>query len=63
MATALELGREGWKPCIEAAWRRQPPHTTEDESSVRDALVGRAREVATVLKGRFGARRVGLQRT
>ena len=60
MATALELSREGWKPYIDAARRRQTPHPTEDESSVRDELVGRAREVATVLKGRFGARRVVL---
>ncbi len=60
MATALELSREGWKPYIEAARRRQIPHPTEDESSVRDELVGRAREVATVLKRRFRARRVVL---
>ena len=60
MATALELSREGWKPYIDAARRRRTPHPTEDESSVRDELVGRARMVATVLKGRFRARRVVL---
>jgi len=60
MATALELRREGWKPYIDAARRRQTPHRIEEESSVRDELLGRTREVATVLKGRFGARRVVL---
>ena len=60
MATALELSRDGWKPYIDAARRRQSPHPTEDESGLRDELVGRAREVATVLKGDFGARRVVL---
>ena len=45
---------------MDAARRRQTPHWIEEESGVRDELLGRTREVATVLKGQFGARRVVL---
>jgi len=61
MPTALELTREGWKSYIEAAWRRPAPAgLTPVEQHERERLLGRIREAATVLKSRFGARRVVL---
>jgi len=60
--TALDLGREGWKPFLEAARRRRalasPAFSVETPD--RDRLLARLREVAAALKTRFGARRVVL---
>jgi predicted nucleotidyltransferase len=59
MPTALELTREEWRPYLEAARRRPPrPQLTPAEQDEREQLLNRIREVATVLKNRFGARRV-----
>ena len=61
MPTALELGREGWKPYLEAARRRPaPPELPPAEQQERKQLLSRIREAAAVLKTRFGARRVVL---
>ena len=61
MPTALELRREGWKRYLEAA-RRQPtsPELTPSEQREREHLLNRIREAASVVKTRFGARRVVL---
>ncbi|MEW5958069.1 MAG: nucleotidyltransferase domain-containing protein [Chloroflexota bacterium] len=59
MPTALELTREEWQPYLEAARRRPPPPPlTSAERNEREQLLNRIREVAAVLKARFGARRV-----
>ena len=61
MATALELGREGWKRYIEAHRRRSPlPELTPAQRRERERLLSRVREAAGMLKTRFGARRVVL---
>jgi len=61
MATALELGREGWKRYIEAHQRRSPlPGLTPAQRRERERLLSRVRKAAAVLKTRFGARRVVL---
>jgi predicted nucleotidyltransferase len=61
MPTALELRREGWQRYLEAAQRRPgPPTVTAAEHNERQALIRRIREVASVLKTRFGVRRVVL---
>lgn len=61
MSTALELGREGWKPYLEAARRRpDPPELTPTEQQEREQLLVHIREAAAALKTRFGARRVVL---
>ncbi len=61
MATALELGREGWKHYVEAGRRRPPPpELTSAERRERERLLSRVQEAAAVLKTRFGARRVML---
>jgi predicted nucleotidyltransferase len=61
MPTALELTREGWKPYLEAARRRPaPPGLTSDERRERERVLDRIREAASVVKTRFGARRVVL---
>jgi predicted nucleotidyltransferase len=61
MPTALELTREGWKTYLEAARHRQvSPRMTDIERRAREKLLDRVREAATVLKTRFGARRVVL---
>ena len=61
MATALELSRAGWEPYIEAARSRQMrPRPAPDDSRLREQLLSRVHRVATVLKERFGARRVVL---
>jgi len=59
MPTALQLSREGWKPYLEAARRRPAaaPVTEVDEQQ-RRWLLDRARQVADLLKRRFGAQRV-----
>lgn len=58
MATALELTRAGWESYL-AGVRRQPaPELTPAEAEARERLLGRARQAAAAIKGRFGARRV-----
>ena len=59
MPTALDLTREEWKSYLEAARRRPAPAgLTPAEQHERERLLDRIREAATVLKTRFGARRV-----
>jgi predicted nucleotidyltransferase len=59
MATALQLSRDGWKSYLDAARRRPtPPPLDLGEGGDRDDLLARVREVAAVLRTRFGARRV-----
>ena len=61
MPTALKLGREGWKPYLEAARSRPaPPELTPTQRREREQLLDRIREAAAELKARFGARRVVL---
>jgi len=61
MATALELSREGWKGYIEAARHRsKPSDLSPAEQKTREELLGKAREAASLLKTRFGAKRVVL---
>jgi predicted nucleotidyltransferase len=60
MATALELGPEGWKPYIEAMRSRPEPVPTPEEIAERDRLIEKAREAAAMLKQRYGATRVWL---
>jgi predicted nucleotidyltransferase len=61
MPTALELTRDGWKPYLEAARRRKVwPALASAERRERKRLIDRIRELAAVLKTRFGARRVVL---
>lgn len=61
MATALELGREGWKRYVEASRRRSPPPAlTPAERRERERLLSQVREAAAMLKTRFGTRRVVL---
>ena len=59
MPTALELGRDGWRPFI-AALSRRAAHSgpTHSERSKRLRLLKRIRNAAAVLKAEFGARRV-----
>ncbi len=59
MATALELIPKGWRYYIEAAARRPaPPELTQEQEQEREQIVARLREVAAMLKSRFGVRRV-----
>lgn len=59
MPTALELGRAGWQPYIEAARQQQSIRPlTRAEQEVYRQLLDRIREAATALKDRFKARRV-----
>ena len=61
MPTALELTREGWKSYLEAARRRPAlPEMAPAERRAREQLLDRVREAASMLKTRFGARRVVL---
>ncbi len=61
MATALQLARDEWKPYLDAARRRPPPPPLDlGGEGERDDLLARVCEVATVLRTRFGARRVVL---
>ncbi len=61
MATALQLARDGWKSYLDAARRRPPPPALDGGGGGdRDELLARVREVAAVLRTRFGARRVVL---
>ena len=59
MPTALELIPKGWRYYIEAAARRPaPPELTQEQEQEREQIVARLREVAAMLKSRFGVRRV-----
>jgi len=59
MPTALELTREGWKPYVEGARRRLLGSQLDPAAQTkRDRLMERIRKAATILKTRFGARRV-----
>jgi uncharacterized protein len=59
MATALELGPEGWKSYIEARRMRGQGETGVALSpSEREQMLDRVREVASELKSRFGVDRV-----
>lgn len=58
MATALELGPEGWKTSLEPL-RSRPEHVLSPEQfEERDRLIEKAREAAAMLKERYGAKRV-----
>ena len=58
MATALELGPEGWKPYLEALKKRPDPVPTPEQIAERERLIEKAGEAAAMLKDRFGATRV-----
>ena len=61
MPTALELRRAGWTSYLEAVRRVPPPAPlTSAEEREREPLLDRIRQAATVVKRRFGARRVVL---
>lgn len=61
MPTALELGKEGWKPYLEAAKQRPAPvELSPAAKRERERLLERVRAAARVLKTRFGVRRVVL---
>jgi uncharacterized protein len=61
MPTALELGPEGWKPYAEAFLRRRGPAERENiEIEERARTLSQVRELATMLKEKFGAKRVVL---
>ena len=59
MPTALELGREGWKPYLDAS-RPQitPPKLTAAERKERNYLLERIRKAADRLKKDYGTHRV-----
>ncbi|MCB0199349.1 MAG: DNA polymerase [Anaerolineae bacterium] len=59
MSTALELGRTGWRSYLETA-KALPdlPRIAPVDELVRDDLVRRAREFASMLKERFDVDRV-----
>lgn len=59
MATALELGRKGWKRYLEGARRHlHAPGPTPDEQREFEHILDRVRKATSVLKERFGVRRV-----
>jgi predicted nucleotidyltransferase len=59
MPTALELGPEGWRPYAEAVVsRRSSVAKTEHEVRERERLLSLVRQVAVLLKARFGAKKV-----
>ncbi|MBI5443681.1 MAG: nucleotidyltransferase domain-containing protein [Deltaproteobacteria bacterium] len=60
MATALELGPEGWKRFVEAFQSRVPISTSVEGQTERQRLLDSAREAARALKTEFGAARVVL---
>ncbi len=61
MSTALELGRKGWKPYLDAEKRRRHilARSTDDEHE-RQRVMAEVRKLAEELKSRFGIRRVVL---
>lgn len=60
MATALELGPEGWKPYLEGLKARPEPTISPEQAAERDRLIEKAREAAAMLKEKYGATRVVL---
>lgn len=58
MATALELGPEGWKPYLEGLKNRPEPVLSPKQVAERDRLIEKAREAAAMLKEKYGAKRV-----
>jgi len=58
MATALELGPEGWKPYLEGLKNRPEPVLSPEQVAERDRLIEKAREAAAMLKEKYGAKRV-----
>ncbi len=59
MPTALELTPKGWRYYVEAASRRPAlPELTPEQEKERRQVLTRLQEVATMLKSRFGVRRV-----
>ena len=61
MPTALELTCEEWQPYLEATRKRATsPTLTPRERFERERLLDRIRDLATVLRKRFHARRVVL---
>jgi predicted nucleotidyltransferase len=58
MPTALELTHEGWKSYLVSAHQRTVPEPTAAEAHMREHLLSRVREAVSVLKSRFGVRRV-----
>ena len=61
MSTALELSRNDWKTYLKAASTRAAlPDLTPEELRERERLLGRIKEAAALVKGRFGAKKVVL---
>ena len=58
MATALELGPEGWKPYLDGLKNRPEPVLSPEQIAERDRLIEKAREAAAMLKSKYGAKRV-----
>jgi hypothetical protein len=59
MPTALELGPEGWRRYAEAVVsRRSSVAKTEHEVRERERLLSLVRQVAVLLKPRFGTKKV-----
>lgn len=58
MPTALELGRAGWQPYLEAARQQPTRQLTRAEQEARRQLLDRVREAAAALKERFKVSRV-----
>jgi predicted nucleotidyltransferase len=56
MATALELGPEGWKPYLEGLKKRPEPVLSPEQIAERDRLIEKAREAAAMLKHKYGAK-------
>jgi predicted nucleotidyltransferase len=61
MPTALELKRDDWPRYKRGLDKRSTPRRlTTQEKRERDRLLGRARELANILKSQFGVRKVVL---
>ena len=60
MPTALELGRKGWQPYLEAARQQPVTELTAAMQQRREHLLHRVGEAAAAIKARYGAERVVL---
>ncbi|MDX1521499.1 MAG: nucleotidyltransferase domain-containing protein [Anaerolineae bacterium] len=61
MATALELGYEGWQHYLKSnRHRTMVPQLTVADQQAREAILHRVREAAQLLKSRYKAKRVVL---
>ncbi len=61
MPTALELGKKGWKPYVDAALKRHKKgQSTAQKVEDREELLRRIREAAFEIKKRFNAKRIFL---